>query len=228
MTLTIDRVASFGTPMHSRCVGFSALPWGRLRGSASARGRSSPSQRDDGRRFVHRLSRAHGLHRALNAVMCLARQSTAGGRNHSGAHTRTELPASCRAEEKLFALRLLAGTRDAVARARCVRHPEFTRRRPARVVPPATGFTTPADAGTLLHTIAAMKFSNRAARTKTAACSAWFPANVQRGIVIAARLSPTSLQPRISAGGVRIFEAVCRAGSTAGAGVPATRGSRAT
>ena len=34
--------------------------------------------------------------------------------------------ASCRAKEDLFVLHLLAGTRDAVARARCVRHPEFT------------------------------------------------------------------------------------------------------
>jgi hypothetical protein len=52
--------------------------------------------------------------------------SCTGGRGRAGAHTRAELPASCRAKEDLFVLHLLAGTRDAVARARCVRHPEFT------------------------------------------------------------------------------------------------------
>jgi hypothetical protein len=81
-----------------------------------------------------------------------------GGRERCGAHTCAELPASCRAKEELSALHLLAGTGDAVARARFVRHPEFTRRRPARIVPPAPGFRTPADAGTRLQSSADSRY----------------------------------------------------------------------
>ncbi len=50
----------------------------------------------------------------------------AGGRGRAGAHTRVDLPASCRARGEPFSLHLLADTRKPDARARCGRHPEFT------------------------------------------------------------------------------------------------------